>query len=52
VTAIKAHVQVNAVNMSSHTLTEDDKIVAYEEQIKMAPTPGNQSLKTPHKGDW
>lgn len=44
VTAIKAHVEVNVINMSGHTLTED-KIVIYEGQMKMTPTSDNQSLK-------
>lgn len=50
VTAIKAHVKVNVVNMSSHTLTDDYKIVTYEGQIKMTPTLDKHSLKSPYKG--
>lgn len=33
VTAVKAHMEVNVVNMRSHTLTEN-KLFTYEEQMK------------------
>lgn len=48
--ATKAHVEVNVVNMSGITLSEDDKIVTYEEQIKMTPTLDHRSLKSLSKG--
>lgn len=46
VTAMKAHVEVNVVNMSSHTLTEDGKTG----QMKITPTSDNQSLKSLYRG--
>ena len=49
-TAIKAHMEVNVANMSGHTLTEDDKIVTYEGQMKMTPTSDNHNLKSLYKG--
>lgn len=43
--------EMNVIRTKSHTLTEDNKIITCEEQIKVIPPSDNQSMKSLYKDE-
>lgn len=50
VTSIMPHVETNVISMKA-SLTEDNKIITCEEQIKVIPSSDNQSMESLYKDD-